>query len=156
LKTLEVQKLQTTGISLNPQYDYNNGQAKQVGVQGQNSVQFEVAIAKAGSILDQAVAAGATQVESVSFKATEEVIASGRKAALQLAVKDAQTQAQDVLQVLSLSIKSIQKIEVNSSNALPPPVPLEKVAYARLDSAPSPVIGGDQQVTASVTLTVSY
>ncbi|MDX2270882.1 MAG: SIMPL domain-containing protein [Cyanobacteriota bacterium] len=158
LKDLRVQALQTTGISLNPRYEYKDGQAKPIGVQGQNSVQFEVPIDQAGQILDQAIAAGATQVESVSFKATESVVKAGRKLALQSAVQDAQTQATDVLSVLNLTIQSVQTIQVDASDSPPIVMRPESVeAYNMVRSdAPTPVIGGDQRISARVTLQINY
>ncbi|NJL97609.1 MAG: SIMPL domain-containing protein [Synechococcaceae cyanobacterium SM2_3_2] len=74
LRQEEVQKLQTTGISLNPRYTYQGGVTEQVGVEGQNAVQFEVPIDRAGGVLDGAIEAGATQIQSVSFKAADDVI----------------------------------------------------------------------------------
>lgn len=157
LRELQVENLKTTGISLNPQYDYQSGQAKQVGVRGQNSVAFKVPIEQAGQVLDQAIAAGASVVESVQFEATPEAIQQGREAALQLAVQDAQTQAQVVLSALNFSVQSIERIQVNTNNSFPPPVPLAQVASVRAaERAPTPVIGGDQAVTASVTLEIAY
>jgi hypothetical protein len=159
LQQLEVQKLQTTGISLYPQYDPQYDPARSdnppAKIQGENSVQFEVSIDKAGSILDEAVAAGATRIDSVSFKATETVAASGREAALKLAVQDAMTQADIVLKELNLTRQSIRSVQVNSSSTPPGPIPLEAAAL-RADQAATPVLGGDQMVDATVTVTVQY
>ncbi len=157
LRQLQVDKLQTTGISLNPRYDYSGDQPVQRGVQGQNSVQFEVPVEEAGGILDEAIAAGATQVQSISFKASEEVLKTARGEALRAAVADAQAQASVVLEALNLTQEGIQEVQVNSEMGFPPPMPLEStVAYARSSDATTPVIGGEQEVGASVTLKISY
>lgn len=157
LQTLEVDRLQTTGITLNPQYDYQGGRSRQVGVVGQNQIQFEVPIDRAGSILDQAIDAGATQVQSVSFRAEESVRIQAREQALQQAVEDALAQAEVILDTLDLTQESIARISVNSVLPNPVPVSLESAGYARLaDSAPTPIIGGEQTVNANVTVEVQY
>ncbi|GAB4214316.1 MAG: SIMPL domain-containing protein [Synechococcales cyanobacterium] len=158
LKALQVENLQTTGISLNPRYDYRDGQAKPMGVIGQNSVQCEVPIDQAGQILDQAIAAGATQIESVSFKASDSVMKEGRKLALQAAVQDAQRQATDVLSSLNFSIQSIHSIQVDANDSSPIIMRLEaaKAYNSMMADAPTPVEGGEQTVTARVTLQIRY
>ncbi|MEN9223046.1 MAG: SIMPL domain-containing protein [Thermostichus sp. BF3_bins_97] len=158
LKELQVSALQTTGISLYPQYDYRDGQSRLTGVQGQNSVQFEVPVARAGQLLDEAVAAGATQVESVSFRADEDALEQARSAALVKAVADAQSQAEDVLGALNLTVGSVERIQIHSDGRFaPPPVPLATQAdFARSEVAATPVEGGEQTVRAQVTLEIRY
>lgn len=157
LKELQVSALQTTGISLYPQYDYRDGQPRLTGVQGQNSLQFEVPVARAGQVLDEAVAAGATQVESVSFRADDATLLEARSRALTQAVKDAQRQAQDVLGALNLSIRSVERIQIQSDGyMIPPPIPFARADYARLETASTPVEGGQQTVRAQVTLELRY
>ncbi|MGQ9836792.1 MAG: SIMPL domain-containing protein [Cyanobacteriota bacterium] len=158
LKQLQVNALQTTGISLYPQYDYREGQPRLTGVQGQNSVQFEVPVANAGQVLDEAVAAGATQVESVSFRAEDAVLVQARSHALAQAVKDAQRQAQDVLGALNLTPTSVERIQIHSdSRVVPPPIPLAAGAeFARSEIASTPVEGGEQTVRAQITLEIRY
>lgn len=158
LKELQVKALQTTGISLYPQYDYRDGQSRLVGVQGQNSVQFEVPVAKAGQVLDEAVAAGATQVESVSFRAEDAVLVQARSHALAQAVEDAQRQAQDVLGALNLTPTSVERIQIHGEGYVaPPPIPLAASAeFARSEMASTPVEGGEQTVRAQVTLEIRY
>ncbi|PIK84318.1 membrane protein [Synechococcus sp. 65AY6A5] len=159
LKELQVSALQTTGISLYPQYDYQQSPPRLSGVQGQNSLQFEVPIARAGQVLDEAVAAGATQVESVSFRADEATLLQARSRALRQAVEDAQRQANDVLRALNLSSRSVERIQIHSEGYIAPPVPLAGMGgaeYARLQAASTPVEGGQQTVRAQVTLEIRF
>ncbi|MCF2972705.1 SIMPL domain-containing protein [Synechococcus sp. Nb3U1] len=158
LKELQVNALQTTGISLYPQYDYRDGQSRLTGVQGQNSVQFEVPVASAGQVLDEAVAAGATQVESVNFRADDAALVEARSRALAQAVEDAQRQAQDVLGALNLTLGSVERIQIHSDGRIsPPPIPLAASAdFARSEIASTPVEGGEQNVRAQVTLEIRY
>jgi uncharacterized protein len=156
LKSRAVDRLQTTGINLNPIYRYDNGTQTLTGYSASNMVSFRIATDKAGSILDDAVKAGASRIDGVSFAASDEAITTAQKAALRRATQDAQGQAAAVLSVLGLTQKDIVSIQVNGASA-PPPRPMvmyeAKMAGA---PAPSPVMGGDQQVEAGVTLQISY
>lgn len=157
LRSRNVDKLETTGINLSPVYRYDNGKQTLTGYSASNMVSFRVDTAKAGSLLDEAVKAGASRVDGVSFIASDTAIAGARRVALQEATQDAQTQAEAVLSSLGLSKKEIVNIQINNAFA-PPPRPLaENMAFkAAADAAPTPVIGGEQEVEAAVTLQISY
>jgi uncharacterized protein YggE len=158
LRSRKVDKLETTGINLNPTYRYDNGNQTLTGYSANNIVSFRVETSKAGALLDDAVKAGATRVDGVSFIATDSAISSAQKVALKEATQDAQAQADAVLSVLNLTRKEVVSIQINGAFATPPrPVQADamqlKIAAA---PAPSPVIGGEQQIEASVTLQISY
>ena len=156
LRSRKVEKLETTGINLNPAYRYDNGNQILTGYNASNIVSFRVATSKAGTLLDDAVKAGASRIDGVSFVATEDAIAGAQKVALKEATQDAQSQADAVLSVLNLTRKDVVGIQINSASA-PPPRPLRADAMElKANAAPSPVIGGEQQVEASVTLQISY
>jgi len=70
LRDRNVDQLQTTGIRLNPQYQYSENRQTLTGYVATNTVSFEVPIEAAGEILDEAVAAGATRIQGVSFRAS--------------------------------------------------------------------------------------
>lgn len=156
LRSRNVEKLQTTGIQLNPVYSYEDNVQRLKGYSGTNTVSFRVANERAGSILDDAVKAGATRIDGVSFTASETAIATAQKQALREATQDAQEQADAVLSVLNLSRKDIVNIQINGAT---PPSPmlvrLEKNIAAN-EIAQTPVIGGEQEIQASVTLQISY
>lgn len=157
LQSRNVDKLQTTGIRLNPRYDYNNGRSDLVGYVGSNTVSFQVAADQAGPLLDEAVQAGATQIQNISFVATDAAIADAQQAALRAAVADAQRQANTVLSTLNLGPQEIVSIQINGANA---PMPMPLPARARLANAEAdvstPVVSGEQTVEASVTLQIRY
>ncbi|MFM7578566.1 MAG: SIMPL domain-containing protein, partial [Microcystaceae cyanobacterium] len=113
LKSRGVEKLQTTGIQLNPNYEYANNQRKLNGYTGTNTVSFRLPTEQVGTLLDDAVKAGATRINGVSFTATDEAIAAAQKLALKKATADAQSQAQVVLQSLNLSPREIIGIQIN-------------------------------------------
>jgi uncharacterized protein len=159
LKTQQVDKLQTTGINLNPTYTYPSGGNPQiVGYTATNSISFRVTTDRAGTILDAAVKSGATRIDSVSFVASEQAIATAQTQALKQATQDAQRQGDTVLASLNLKRREIIGIQINSaSNPIPLPmaenIMRQKVAS---DAATTPVVGGEQQVEAAVTLDIGY
>jgi uncharacterized protein len=159
LKSRNVEKLQTTGINLNPQYDYNNGKQTLKGYQASNTVSFRVPTGQAGVIMDDAVKAGASRIDSVAFAATEQAISDAQKVALGKATKDAQAQGASVLSVLGLTPKEIVSIQLNGAN-VPPPVPYftktSSLEARTADASSTPVEGGEQSVQASVTLQINY
>jgi uncharacterized protein len=160
LKTQQLDKLQTTSINLNPTYTYPNGGSPQlVGYTASNSISFRVVTERAGTILDAAVKNGATRIDGVSFVASELAISTAQLQALKQATQDAQRQADAVLATLSLKRKEVIGIQIGSAST-PMPIPLaEGMVRSKVasDVAPTtPVMGGEQQVEASVTLDIGY
>jgi hypothetical protein len=157
LRSRNVARLQTTGINLSPRYDYSNGNQRIVGYTATNTVSFRVPTEQAGSLLDQAVQAGATRIDSVSFIADDAAIATARQQAIREATQDAQTQADAALSALELSRQEVVSIQINNAYA-PPPMPVfrQNVAMADAESAPTPVVGGEQEIQATVTLQIRY
>ncbi|AFY42199.1 SIMPL domain-containing protein [Nostoc sp. PCC 7107] len=156
LKSRNVEKLETTGIRLNPVYSYTNNVQRITGYSASNTVSFRIATEKAGTLLDDAVKAGATQINGVSFIASDEAIAAARQVALKEATQDAQQQADAVFSALGLKSKEIVTIQVNNASAPPPPVFLRAQAAKVADEVSTPVVGGEQEIEASVTLQISY
>ena len=157
LRSRNVEKLQTTGIWLNPTYNYDNGVQSLIGYSATNTVSFQIATEQAGSILDEAVKAGATRIDSVSFSASDSAITAAQRQALREATQDAQQQADVVLNSLNLTRKDIVSIQINGATPPELPMPLFARTAVTAEAAPTtPVIGGEQEVQASVTLQISY
>ena len=159
LKSQQVGKLQTTGINLNPSYTYpRNGNPQIVGYTATNSISFQVTTDRAGKILDAAVKNGATRIDGVSFIASERAIATAQIQALKQATQDAQLQADAVLSTLNLKRKEVTGIQITSAST-PVPVQMQQMAKnsaVQTSAADTPVVGGEQQVEASVTLDIGY
>ena len=157
LKSRNVEKLETTGIRLNPTYSYKDNVRKIEGYEATNIVSFRVTTERTGKLLDEAIKAGATRINSVSFVATDEEITQARQQALKEATQDAQTQANAVFSSLGLKSKEIIQIKVNNASVPEPVMYRSSVpAAAMAEAAPTPVVGGEQEVGASVTLQISY
>jgi len=157
LKKRNVQKLTTTGITLNPIYNYNNNVQRITGYTANNTVSFRIPTDGTGILLDDAVKAGATQINGVSFIASDEAIASAQKQALKKATQDAQEQAKAILSSLGLEQKDIISVQINGATPPPPPMLYQAdAAKMALTQASTPIVGGEQEVQASVTLQISY
>jgi uncharacterized protein len=161
LKTQQVEKLQTTGINLNPNYIYanNGGSPKISGYTATNSVSFQVPTERAGAILDASVSNGATRIDGVNFVAGDRAIAAAQLQALKQATQEAERQADAVLTTLNLKRREVIGIQINSTSSPNPiPMPMRSMDQAKVvaTAAPTPVIGGEQQVEAAVTLDIGY
>lgn len=154
LRSRNVEKLETTGIRLNPIYNYTNNRQIISGYSASNIVSFRIATERAGNLLDEAVRAGATRIDGISFVATDEAIAAARQQALRQATEDAQAQADTVLSTLNLTRREIVNIQINAS--MPTPQPLILRESAAVAQSSTPVVGGEQQVQANVSLEISY
>jgi uncharacterized protein YggE len=156
LRSRQVERLQTAGISLQPNYQYSNNQRRLVGYVGTNTVSFRLQTEQVGALLDEAVKAGATRIDGVSFAATEEAIATAQKEALRQATADAQQQAGAVLGALNFTAKEVVSIQVGGAN-IPQPrmIQAEQLSRSAVGET-TPFIGGEQEVRASVTLQISY
>ena len=158
LNTQPIEKLTTTGIQLHPRYDYSNDEQRIVGYTASNMVRFDIAIDEAGDILDEAVSAGATRIDGIQFRATDEAIATAQRQALRLATTDAQSQADAVLDALGFTQQEIVGVQIN--HARPPAPPMPPFASLRVadvtEESATPVMGGEQDVQSSVTLQIRY
>ena len=156
LRSRQVQKLETTGITLSPNYSYGNNQQRLIGYIATNTVSFRLNTQSAGTLLDDAVQAGATRIQGVSFVAADSAIEQAQKQALKKATQDAQAQADAVFSALNLKRGEILNIQVNGAS--PPPPMYRQLAASRLANADAttPVVGGEQQIEASVTLQFGY
>ncbi|MFM2313064.1 MAG: hypothetical protein RLZZ04_2340 [Cyanobacteriota bacterium] len=161
LRSKDVQKLKTTGVQLNPNYNYdqanqNNGQPVLIGYIGTNTVSFCISTDQVGTLLDETVKAGASRIDGISFRATPEAIFTAKKEALRKASINAQDQADVVLETLNLTSKEIVKIEVDEARVEEPQYAARDQLSASEAKMSTPVVGGEQTVEASVTLQITY
>ncbi|MEO8893355.1 MAG: SIMPL domain-containing protein [Coleofasciculaceae cyanobacterium] len=159
LKARKVEKLETTGINLNPNYSYKDGKQTINGYSGSNIVSFRINTENSGTLLDDAIQAGATRIDGISFVASDEAIAQAQQQAIQKASEDAKKQASSALTALNLKQKEVIGVQINNAK---PPTP-QPYAYANpaalnqlAESAKTPVVGGEQKVQQTVTLQIRY
>lgn len=131
LRSRNVEKLQTTGVYLSPQYDYSGDRQQIVGYIATNSVSFRVPTDRAGAILDEAIQKGASRIEGVSFVAEDAAIETARQQAIREAIQSAQTQANAALGTLGFTQQEIVSIQIDGA-APPPPCSLKRQHYAQM------------------------
>ena len=156
LLSRNVETLQTTGITLNPIYSDNNNVQRLTGYSASNIVSFRLDTKRLGTLLDDAVKAGATRIDGVSFVASDTAIAAAQQQALREATQDAQKRANTVLSVLNFTPREVVSIQVDSAS---PPEPLIRYTAQQNSVArdvSTPVLGGEQLLEVSVTLQIRY
>jgi uncharacterized protein YggE len=156
LRSRKVEQLQSKGIRLEPNYQYNNNKREMVGYIGTNAVSFRTTPEQLGTILDGAVNAGATSINGLSMTASEEVIISAQKKALELATIDAQQKAEVIFKILNLKPKEVSNIQINSSAQIYNGGAPRYAMSADKVSSNTTIIGAQQDIEATVTLQISY
>ncbi len=147
--------IQTTVLSLQPIYDYstNSNPPRLTGYQLSNSVSVTVRnLDKVGDAIDDALAAGATSFDGVTFRVDDPAKAEAQ--ARQAAMAQAKSKAETLAKGAGVSLGAVASISETSA-PIPYPVYYAQAAGAALDkSIPTPVEAGTNEVT--VTVAVSY
>jgi uncharacterized protein len=157
-----VQQLQTTAVSLTPQYSYKDNQQNITGYSATNLVHFEIEPGKLNNLIDTAIQAGATRVDGVTLVATDAAIEKAQGEAIAAATHQAEQQANAALGALSLKQKKVVNIQINPTlNAQPLAYNMAKSGMDQLASvsapAPSmPIIAGQQDIEATVLVQVQF
>ena len=151
---VEDEDIQTTGVSLNPQYDYNRNQPPVFrGYQVSNRVSVTLRdIDGIGPALDALVAAGATDLNGPNFSIDDDTAA--RAQARQAAIRQAQEMAMTFAS--ATGYRDVRLLEIGESVAMRPPMPMMRQAAPAVVSADvsTPIEPG--RVGSSVTLNVTY
>lgn len=144
--------IQTSGLSLNPQYVYVENQAPRLsGYQASNTVTVVVRdLGKLGQAVDATVNAGATNVGGISFGLQD---ASAAEDAARLeAAKALQARAELYARAMGYRVARLVTFSEGGGYSAPPPMPV--YAMARMDKAEStPVEAGELKVRIDVSAT---
>jgi len=153
---IDADDIQTSGINLGAQYDYDQATRRQVfrGYQASNRVNVTLReVPRSGEVLDALVAAGATDIGGPSFSLDDD--SPARAQARKAAFDKARTQAEEYARWSGFT--GVRLLEVNESVVSGPPMPyLESKARQTMDvaAAPTPVEPG--LVGTMVSLTVKF
>lgn len=145
--------IQTTGINLNPRYDYNQATQKQVfrGYTASNRVSVILReIGDTGTVLDALVAAGANDISGPQFSIDDDTAA--KAAARKAAMARAQGQAMEYANWAGYSGVRLLEVSESISGSQPPMPKMQRMEMA--DAASTPVQPG--LVGTVVNLTVKY
>lgn len=143
--------IQTTNVSVNPQYHYQEGQAPRVtGYQANNTVTARVRnVSNLGRVIDAAVGAGGNTINGVSFTH------QNPEAQLDVARRDAITEARRRadLYASALNMRVVRVVAVQEgSGGWAPPVPMP-MAMERAQAMNTPISPGEIETRVSVTVT---
>lgn len=155
LKALGIEDgdLQTSIVSVSPQYDYSQDGAppRLAGYTFSNLVAAVVRdIERVGEAIDAALTAGATNVDQIAFRVADP--SAAERAAREGAITDARVKADTFVTAAGVAITGVAAI-VETGTPIPYPTPFaERLAFAAKDAA-TPIEPGTNEVTATVTVT---
>ncbi len=149
---IEGRDIQTSGVSLYPQYDYDQATQRQVftGYRVSNRVSVKLrAIERTGQVLDELVSAGATDIGGIAWSVDDPAPAQAqaRAAALRTARERALSMAQGA------GYANIRLLEISESISSGEPMPMPVSTQAARDES-VPVRPG--QVETGISLSVTY
>ena len=146
--------IQTSGISLNPQYKYvENTSPTITGYEANNTVSIKVRdLSKLGKVLDTLVQQGANQLNGPSFEVDkpEEAYDEARVGAL----KKAQSRAKTYADALGLNVRRIVSIS-EGGGSFPRPMPMVRMMAADAGMAKETSVAPGE-ATLSVNLDVVF
>jgi uncharacterized protein YggE len=147
-------EIETSGYSLQPQYTYRQNEPPLIqGYQARNGVNVTMGdLTKVGAVIDAATAAGANNVDSLSFTLRRDRPA--RDQSLAEATRAALAKAQVIAQALGGRVTRVVEVQEASEN--PRPVPIYKtetmMRAASADAAQTPVEIGTLDIRSQVQL----
>lgn len=139
--------IQTSGINLNPQFRYDDGQPPVItGYQASNTVQLTVRdLSRLGPILDALVAVGANQINGPSLDVDDKQ--SAYDEARRSALEEARQRARMYADALGMRVRRI--VSISEGGSVGPPVPM--MAMARMEkSSDTPVSPGENTLSANL------
>ncbi len=149
--------LQTSNVSLQPTYDYQNGMnpPRITGFQMSNSVTVTVRdLDKLGDAIDNSLTAGATSLDGVAFRVNDQTAAEAQ--ARKAAMTEARAKADTLAAAAGVSVGGVASISETSA-PVPYPIPYAMGASAPTDSKAmiaTPIQTGTNDVT--ITVVVVY
>lgn len=148
--------LQTTGLSIQPQFNFqtgNDGQQRPpevVGYQAANTVTVRVRdLSKLGGLVDQAVTLGVNQGGDIQFvnDKPDDVLNEARKLAVADAIARAKTLAE------AAGVKLGRLVNISEVPGHPPIQPVFRATMMKAADAGVPIQGGENAYNVSVTVT---
>jgi len=142
--------IRTTGYTLRPDMQYDQGRARVRGYVALNQIEVRVdELARLGAVIDAAGASGATSMSNLRFDIRERDALE--RDALRLAVEDAMQQAEAMAAGAGRSVGAVVRIEQQGRMA--PPGPFMAMREAAVTE--TPINPGRMEIQATVVLTVA-
>lgn len=134
--------IQTTQLSLNPVYDWEDSPPNIEAWEAANIVTVTLRdVSAIGDIVDAAIAAGATTVNSISFRMSDP--SQAQAAARSAAVADAQAKAEQLAEAAGVAISGVISITESGQQDTPTLYLNEARMAGAGAAAPTPVLPGE-------------
>lgn len=144
---IDKKDIQTSRLSLQPQYDSKNGANRLLGFQVTNQITVRIhKIDNLPGILDKAIGAGANEMSGISFEVSNESKALDEARAD--AITDAHRKAE--LYAKAAGAKVGKVVAITEEGSSPPPHPFQAM---RATAGAVPVAPGEQMLRATVSVT---
>jgi uncharacterized protein len=149
---IEDRDLQTSIVSVSPQYDYSReGEPPRLAAYTFSNLVAAVVrdIERVGEAIDAALTAGATNVDRIAFRVADQ--SRAEREAREAAVADARLKAETFAAAAGVRIDGVAAI-VESGTPIPFPAPFaERMAFTANDAS-TPIEPGTNEVTATVSI----
>jgi uncharacterized protein len=151
---LPADAIKTTGYSLQPDLEWNNGRSRVRGYIARNEIEVRVDVLdKLGGVIDAAGASGATSMSGLRFDLKDR--ATVEREALRLAVQDAMARAKAMASGAGASLGNILKIDEHIEGPVPVPFMQARTMSAAPAQAPTPITPSDVSIQAQVSVTIA-
>jgi uncharacterized protein YggE len=153
---LPADAIRTTGYSLHPEMDWNDGRGVIRGYVVRNQIEVRVDnLDRLGDVIDAANNTNrntALNIQGPRFALRDEQAAETE--ALRLAVQAAMARAEAIASGAKRSVGQIVRIEERPTEIIMPPQPMFRTTAAEASTVQTPITPGEIEVRAQVTLTV--
>jgi uncharacterized protein YggE len=148
--------IHTTSYQLDPDYSYpqpgQNTPPRITQYRAINTVQITVdTVARAGRVIDAAVANGANRLNGISFQIRDQD--GARVDALRDAVRKARTEAEAIAQSLGQHLGSVLFVSTSYQSVMPPPRPYMAMAKVAEQAMSTPIEPGQIEMQATINVT---
>lgn len=149
---IDAKDIQTSGLSVNPQFVYRENQAPTVtSYQASNNVNVHLTkLDTVGSVIDALVKQGANQISGPTFgiDKPDPLLDNARKEA----ITKARARAELLAGAAGLHVGRIVSITESASEDVPAPRPMMRTMAMAASAPPTPVSEGELSLTANVTM----
>lgn len=158
LKNEKTLNVETTSVTVNPNMSYTDNKPKIIGYNANYTVQVKALIENVGTIIDDAVNAGATIVDEPKLTPSNSAITKAEKDAIKLATQDAKSRAEASLAALGFNSIAVNQITVLNTNNQPHPIgpTLMRSAENSGGTPATQVVAGKTDIVAEVSLSMTY
>lgn len=150
---VEKDDIKTTNLSVNPVYDFRDGQQALRGYEATESIEVKIRdLDKTGAVVSRATQEGVNQVGGIQFVIDDPE--DLQREAEKEAIADAKKNAQALAKELGVSLGRVKAFSANDGVPPPPPLyPLASLPAADARGEDLPVPSGTNEISAQVQIT---